>query len=194
MDKINKAVNILNKGGIVIFPTDTAFGIGCRMDLEKSVEKLFKIRRRPFYQATSVLIDSIEMAENYLVSPLSNIVRQMMEKYWPGGLTVITRCQKEKVTPLVRGNGENLGVRMPDHRTVLKLIKGAGVPILGPSANFHGNLTPFHFNDIDSELIKLADMVLEGECKNNIASTVIDCSVNPYRIIRQGAVILTYEK
>ncbi len=190
MDKINQAINILNEGGIVIFPTDTAFGIGCRMDLGKSVRKLFKIRRRPRFQATPVLVDSIEMAEKYLVSPLSNIVRQMMEKHWPGGLTVIAKCQKEKVTPLVRGNGENLGVRIPDNMTTQELIKGVGVPILGPSANFHGNPTPFHIKDIDPHLIKLVDLVLDGECKNNLASTVVDFSVSPYRIIREGAVKL----
>ena len=160
------------------------------MDLVKSVKKLFKIRRRPLFQATPVLVDYIEMAKKYLDFPLSDIVRQMMEKHWPGGLTIIGRCQKNKVTPLVRGNGDNLGVRMPDHEIALQLIKGVVVPLLGPSANFHGNATPFYFKDVDQKLVKFVDLILEGECKNNLTSTVVDCSVNPYRIIREGAVKL----
>lgn len=190
MDKITQAINVLNEGGIVIFPTDTAFGIGCRMDREKSVKKLFSLRRRPLFQATPVLVDSIDMAKNYLVSPLSNIVRQMMENYWPGGLTIVERSQKDKVTPLVRGNGENLGVRMPDHKTPLTLIGGIGVPLLGPSANFHGKPTPYLLKEIDPELIKLTDMLLEGECGNNTVSTVVDCTVHPFRVVRSGAVKL----
>lgn len=194
MDKIIQAIKVLKEGGIIIFPTDTAFGIGCRMDKASSVKRLFKIRKRPFFQATPVLVDSIEMAEKYLVSPLSNVVRQMMEKYWPGGLTIIEQCQKEKVTPLVRGNGETLGVRMPDNKITLMLIKGIGLPILGPSANFHGLATPYQYSDLDKDLMKCVDIILDGECKNQSASTVVDCFVSPYKVLRQGAVKLDYEK
>lgn len=77
---------------------------------------------------------------------------------------------------------------MPDHEIPLSLIQGINVPILGPSANFHGSPTPYKFLDLDLALIKLADYVLEGECKTGLASTVVDCSQNPWKIIRQGAV------
>lgn len=89
---------------------------------------------------------------------------------------------------LVRGGSGNLGVRMPNHQIALSLIQGAGVPILGPSANFHGSATPFKFQDLDKELISLVDFVVEGECGTNQASTVIDCSVKPWKILRQGAI------
>ena len=69
MENIKKAISVLNNGGIVIFPTDTAYGIGCRIDDENAVKKLFALRRRPETQATPVLVDSIEMAEKYLVTP-----------------------------------------------------------------------------------------------------------------------------
>ncbi len=188
MDKIKEAVKILNQGGIIIFPTDTAFGIGCRMDNATSVKKLFQIRRRPHTQAVPVLVDSIKMAKSFLLSPLPDNVRQLMESYWPGALTVIYPCKKQLVDPLVRGGSDNLGVRMPNHRTTLKLINEAGIPLLGPSANFHGAKTPYRFQDLDLQLIKLVDYVVPGNCKHHKASTVIDCSVNLFVIKRQGDV------
>ena len=186
--EIKKAISILKKGGIVIFPTDTAFGIGCRIDNKTVIKKLFALRKRPISQATPVLVNSKEMAKKYLRSPIPNNVRHLMEKYWPGGLTIIYPCNKKIVPDYVRGGGENLGVRMPNHKIALELINGAGVPILGPSANYHGDKTPYRYEDLNYKLIKSVDYVLKGECKENIASTVVNCSVKPWKIIRQGAV------
>jgi L-threonylcarbamoyladenylate synthase len=73
---------------------------------------------------------------------------------------------------------------------LISIIKKLGVGILGPSANFHGEPTPYFLNDLDSELVKLVDYVVEGECRLREVSTVIDCSVNPWKIIREGAVKL----
>ena len=115
----------------------------------------------------------------------------MIAKYWPGALTIVIPCIKEKVPELVRGKGNNLGVRMPDHEVALEIIKGVGVPLLGPSANFHGEVTPFIFEELDTELIKLVDYVVPGECRSKQASTVIDCSVTPWKILRQGVINLS---
>lgn len=188
MNRLKEAVTILNQGGIIIFPTDTAFGIGCRMDNITAVKKLFKIRRRPLRLAVPVLVNSINMAKSFFLFPLPDNVRQLMDLYWPGALTVIYPCQKQLVHPLVRGGGDNLGVRMPNHRISLKLISEAGVPVLGPSANFHGAKTPYRLQDLDPQLMKLVDYVVPGRCKSQKASTVIDCSVSPFVIKRQGDV------
>ncbi len=182
-----KATRIIKNGGIVIFPTDTAFGIGCRMDDEKAVEKLFAIRRRPKTQAVPVLVSSIEMAQKYL-KPKESDVRGLMEKYWPGALTIVLPCNTDLVPSLVRAGSQTLGVRMPKHDIPIYIINSIGVPVLGPSANFHGQPTPYEFESIDPQLIKLADYVVPGKCPLGQASTVIDCSVRPWNIIRQGAV------
>lgn len=191
MNIIFKAVKTLNDGGIVIFPTDTAFGIGCRMDDEKAVERLFSIRRRPLTQATPVLVDSAGMAEKYTLSPFPKIVRHLIHKYWPGALTLILAADPHKVPLLVRGQGLNLGVRQPDHETALAIIRGVGVPILGPSANFHGGDTAYIYEDLDERLTGLVDLVVPGNCKSQQASTVVDCTFVPFNIIRQGSIRLT---
>lgn len=186
---LSQAIEILNSGGIVIFPTDTAFGIGCRMDKKRAVERLFKIRKRPTTQAVPVLVDSIEMAKEYL-KLFPKEVEDLMKKYWPGALTIVYPCQTKKVPSLVRGGGKTLGVRMPNHQTPLQLIKAIKVPILGPSANFHNMPTPYKFEDLDKNLLKLVDLAIPGECKIGLTSTVIDCSQQLWRIIRPGGVQL----
>lgn len=188
-EKIDKAIGIIRQGGIVIFPTDTAFGIGCRIDNEESVKKLFAIRNRPETQAAPVLVSSIEMAKEYL-QEFPKEVEELMNKHWPGALTIVFPCKTEKVPSLVRGGGETLGVRLPNHPIPQELIKGVGVPILGPSANFHGKKTPYRFEELNQELVRKVDLVLEGECMAGNISTVIDGSTQPFKIIRQGAVII----
>lgn len=190
MEDIDNIVNILNQGGIVIFPTDTAYGIGCRIDKPEAVARLFKIRRRPETQATPALVDSIRMAKKYWLQINEEMV-DLMRQYWPGALTIVYNCKKELVPELVRGKGENLGLRMPDQQALLELIGKVGVPILGPSANFHGETTPNRHNDIDQLLIKQVDAVMAGKDEEmGGVSTVVDCTVKPLKVIREGKIIL----
>lgn len=189
-DPASQALQILRGGGIVIYPTDTAFGIGCRIDDHKAVDTLFSLRKRPRKQATPVMTDSIDMALLYFDNP-SQIVRHLMKTYWPGALTIVAPCKKELVYSPIRGGGETIGLRMPNHKTALELIRGVGVPILGTSANFHGRPTPYRYEDLDPEIIKLVDFVVPGECIAENVSTVVDCSLTPYKVLRQGAVALS---
>lgn len=190
--QIQKAIEVLKNGGIVIFPTDTAFGIGCRIDDKKAVERLFNIRKRPQNQAMSALVSSIEMAQKYLEPIPGDVIDKLVRLYWPGALTIVLQSRIDKVPFLVRGGGETLGVRMPNHQDILEIIKGVGVPILGPSANFHGEKTPYVFEDLDPELVKLVDYVVSGECSMQQASTVIDCSQKPWKILREGALKVSF--
>lgn len=188
-EEVREAVEVLNSGGIVIFPTDTAFGIGCRIDNEEAIKRLFKIRRRPHDKAAPVLVSSVQMARQYVLEIPQEVEEKLIKRYWPGALTMILRCIEGKVPSLVRGGGNTIGVRMPDHATILEIIEKVGVPILGPSANFHGEVTPYKFEDIDLELVRLVDCVVDGEANpQKEASTVIDCTVKPWKIVREGAV------
>lgn len=183
------AVEIVKNGGIIIFPTDTAFGIGCRIDNYAAVDRVFKIRQRPVTQAMPVLVSSAKLALTYYLHA-SDIVRHLMKEYWPGALTIVAECKTNLIYSPIRGGGKNIGLRMPNHPAILEIIKRVGVPILGPSANFHGEPTPYSTADLNPELVKLVDYVVVGECTVKQPSTVVDCSVTPYKIIRQGAVQL----
>ncbi len=187
MTDIEEAVRVLNDGGIIIYPTDTAFGIGCRVDRPDTVDRLFEIRRRPRTQATPVLVDGQNMALTYFDSP-SDIVRRLMNAYWPGALTIVSRVKEDALPSPIRGGTATVGLRMPNHPVPLAIIRQVGVPIVGPSANFHGEQTPYDLADLDPQLTKLVDFVVPGICTLKQASTVIDCSVVPPRIIRHGAI------
>lgn len=189
-EDISKAIKILQDGGIVIFPTDTAFGIGCRIDNEKAVERLFEVRRRPSEKATPVLVDTVKMAQDYLEPIPPDVIQKLIEPFWPGALTIILPCLEEKVPKLVRGGGPTLGVRIPKHAITRQIIRNLGIPIIGSSANFAGEMTPFKFDELNPDLVKKVDFVVNGECLDKKPSTVVDCSVKPWRILREGAVNL----
>lgn len=187
--QIEEAIKILKDGGIVIFPTDTAIGIGCRIDNEEAIKRLFKIRKRPENKPLLVLVNSVGMAEKYLLPIPEKVKDELIKPYWPGKLTIILRCKKDKVPFLVRGGTATLGVRFPDNKILSKLINEVGVPIVAPSANFFGAKTPFKFEDVNPELLNLADYVLNEEISSEKnVSTIIDCTITPWKIIRSGAV------
>lgn len=188
MNDLQKAITILKNGGIIIYPTDTVFGLACRIDDVSALKRLFSIKNRSEKQSVPVLVDSVAMAQEYLQPIPQDVKEKLMDVYWPGGLTIVLPCKETLVPELVRGQGKTLGVRMPNHPITQELIHGVGKPITGTSANFHGLQTPATMEELDPELVKLVDFVLPGECYNGTSSTVIDCSVNPWKILREGAV------
>jgi L-threonylcarbamoyladenylate synthase len=187
---IKEAIQVLEQGGIVIYPTDTAFGIGCRMDNEQAVEKLFSIRNRPSRQAVPVLFSSTDMVKEYVTAIPEQVMDTMILRYWPGALTVILPARLKKVPKLVRGGGITIGTRIPAHAVPLALIHGMNVPLIGTSANFHGEPTPYKLADIDPKLHYLVDYLVPGTTSIGKVSTVVDCSVEPWKIVRQGALMV----
>ena len=191
MQQIQQATEVFKSGGVVIFPTDTAYGIGCRMDNVDSVHKVYELRNRPKEKAVLVLVSDIEMAQKY-VEISERVSEQLIKKYWPGGVTIILPCKTKTVSSIVRAEGSTLAVRMPDHTVLRKIIQDVGVPIIAPSANFSGDTTPFRLEDVNSELLSNVDFVLEGECTTPGQSTIIDCSTSDWKIVRQGVVEVGY--
>lgn len=189
MEDLEMAIEILRNGGIAIYPTDTAFGIGCRIDDPEAVKRLFAIKKRSENQATPILVSSVAMAKEYVTDVLPE-VEKLTQKYWPGALTIIFPCKTEKVSRLVRGGSNTVGLRMPNHEIPLTLVREISVPIIGTSANFHGAKTPYIYEDLYPELISKVDIAIPGECIVKQSSTVVDCTVSPWKVLREGAIKL----
>lgn len=185
-----KAIKTFKDGGVVIFPTDTAFGIGGLMTESATVKRVYKIRNRPKDKAVPVLFSSVKMVKKY-VKPFPDDIETLMKEYWPGGLTIILKCKTSKVPSAVRAGGGTIGVRIPNHKALLSIIRKTG-PIIAPSANFAGEATPFFYSDIKKELISKSDFVLKGRVSIKKQSTIIDCTRKPFKIIREGAVKISY--
>lgn len=187
IEVIHQAARVLTEGGLVIYPTDTAMGLGCRIDSRAAIKRLNTIASRPETQPLPVLVKNIAQAKAYL-KPAATDVLDLMKKYWPGGLTIVYWCRPERVLGILRGYGETLGVRMPNHSVPLRLIESLGVPIVGTSANFHGLPTPYSDAALDLDLVKKVDLVVPGSCPLHQASTVVKVTGWPWQILRQGAV------
>lgn len=187
--EINKAVEVFSSGGVVVFPTDTAVGIGCRMDKDEAVSRVYKIKQRDFKNPLLVLVDSIEMAKKYVQIP-EEVEEKLINKHWPGGITIIFNCKEGMVSNLVNSNTNTLAVRLPDHQGILEVIRRVKVPIIATSANISGKKTPYKISEVDEGLKLQADFIMDGECTYKLQSTIVDTTVNPWNVIREGAVEL----
>lgn len=182
MNKHEKSPSqVFNNGGVVVFPTDTVYGIGCKFDNQLGINRIYKIKGTPKIQNFPVLVSNISQVEK--IANINNVARQLMEKHWPGGLTIILSLCHPESSPT------KIGFRMPAFDSLRKIIDDVG-PIIGTSANFHGKKAPPTFAELDPKLVGLVDYVQKGECKKGIESTVVDTTVDPPKILRQGAVHL----
>lgn len=186
-DDLEQAASILKKGGVVIFPTDTCYGIGCRMDDEKAIERVYQIKERPADQPTLVVVSDYGQLEQY-VQDVPRSAKNLMNRYWPGPVTLVLKCKVEKVPKMLRGGKETLGFRLPNYPPLISLIKKVGVPLLAPSANFRGEPPPKSFGEIDKNFAKLADFVLKDDGLLGVESTIVDCTKIPPKILRSGSV------
>lgn len=185
-NNIQETVEAFKKGKVVVFPTDTAYGIGCRMDDPNSVKRIFEIKKRDVGDALLVLVDSIEMAKRYVKFDNRSLI--FVKKYWPGGLTVFLPCDLNNVPSVVRADTNILAVRWPDHKIIEQIIHEVGVPVVATSANISGESTPFSLEQVDKKILDQADFILPGECTYEQESTIIDCTVQPWKVVRKGAV------
>lgn len=187
---IEEAIAHFKRGDVVIFPTDTIYGIGCITGNETSIKRLYSIRKTPLSKPSLILASSIKMAKEY--GQISELTESILTKLWPGPLTTIVKAVKEE-TNLIQGDTDRIAIRVPDFPFILSIIERLGKPIIAPSANFPGKKAPTSFVEIDKRMISLVDysIDLKDLGKNlkitGIESTIIDLSKKPFKLIRQGA-------
>ncbi len=179
-NELKKAAQIIQKGGVIIFPTDTVYGIGCRYDNEIGVARIRRIKGS--LQNFPILVRDIKEAHHF--AKFTNVATDLSSRYWPGPLTLILQSQKAE---------QRVALRIPDSNLVKSLIEKSGFAIIGTSANFHGQKTPTTFAQIDKKLLKKADFSIKGICKYKKESTVVDATIDPPKILRRGASLYGFE-
>ncbi|OGY26373.1 MAG: threonylcarbamoyl-AMP synthase [Candidatus Woykebacteria bacterium RBG_16_44_10] len=188
---IDTAVKHFKSGGVVIFPTDTLYGVGCAINKEYSIKRLYKIRRNPANKPSVILVKDLDQALSYGYFNKKALV--LAKNFWPGPLTIIVQG-KPTVPKTIRGEGGSIAIRVPKQPELLKIIEGLGCPILAPSANFHGRKAPNSFKEIDKKLIALVDYAInlssfeEAALMNQNPSTLVDTTKENVVIKRQGAI------
>lgn len=184
---INSAAAEFKKGKIGVFPTDTVWGVGCILENEKAIRKLYKIKRREKDKPTAVLAADYKQAKR--LGEFNKQAEILAQKYWPGGLTIIVPLKKT-MRSLAAADNKKIGIRVPKHHQLLKIIAQAG-PLVTASANFKGQKTPAKKSEISNLLLKRVDFLFDGlELQGKLASTVVDTATIPFQVLRHGIVAL----
>lgn len=186
-ESIARAVEVLRSGGVVAFATDTVYGVGAHAFLPGAVERLYVAKRRPRDKAIPLLLSGIDD----LIQVAAHIPEEglaLAERFWPGALTLVLGKTKQ-VPPEVTAGGATVAVRVPDHWLPQRLIDALGVPLAATSANLSGQPAPATAEGVLAQLDGRIDLVLDGgTCPEGVASTVLDLTVSPPRILRQGGI------
>lgn len=189
---LEKIVEVLRKGGIIIYPTDTIYGIGCDIHNHKAVENIARIKGIKADKANfSIICYDLSQISDY-TRPLSNAVFKLMKKNLPGPFTFILNANN-KVPSIFQSNKKTVGIRIPDNRIILEIVREFGSPILTTSVHDVDEIVEY---TTDPELIhetynEKVDLVVDGGFGQNIASTIVDCTGDEFVIIRQGIEELT---
>ena len=181
-DGVKKASQIINEGGIAVFPTDTVYGIGCNPYNRNAVKKIYRIKSRDTSKSLPVLVYSEEVAEQ--IVHFDKLTRKIVDKFWPGPLTVILKVIDDKLKESLNLNNK-IAIRVPNHKCTLELLKKCNF-IVGTSANISGDAS---FTNPDECFKKIHDydiFVDGGTITSKGESTIIEIENDKIKIIRDG--------
>ena len=185
-ENLNLAAEMIKKGEIVAFPTETVYGLGADGLNVEACRKIFIAKGRPSDKPLSLHVASLEMAEK--IARITAQAEKLFKMFCPGALTII--LSKNKIVPdYVTGGKSSVGIRFPANDVALSLIKFSGVPIAAPSANLSGKTPPKTAQEVFSDLSGKIPLILDGgQCKFGISSTIIDLTRSEPKILRHGAI------
>lgn len=185
---INEIANALKEGKLVIFPTDTVYGIGTNAYDGEACEKIYEVKGRPKYKPLLILISEISMLEK-IVNYISPAEQKLIDTFWPGPLT-ITFNKRDGILPdVILAGYTHIGIRLIKEGLIHNLIQTAGVPIVAPSANLSGNSTGTKMENIIKEFHSKVDYILDyGDIENDTVSTIVQVEDEKVVVIREGKI------
>lgn len=187
MRKVSRIVDILRDGGIIIYPTDTVYGMGCDIHNQRAIERIARIKGiKPKHHNFSFICYDLSNISEY-TRALSTPVFKIMKKALPGPYTFILEANNN-VPKILNSNKKTVGIRVPDHAIPRLLVKELGSPILTTSIRDDDDVIEY---STDPELIfekfrDLVDIVIDGGYGNNVASTILDCTGDDIEVVREG--------
>lgn len=186
---IRQAAQVLRAGGLVGFPTETFYGLGAAGLDAAAVRRVFSVKGRPSSMPLLLLVDSRAMVAA-IAPTIPPQVAALMERHWPGPLTLVLRASAVVPTEVTAGTG-TVGVRVSAHPVARALVRALGEPITAPSANPTGGAPPVTADDVLAHLDGRIELLLDaGPTPGGAPSTVLDVTVEPPRVLRQGAVLV----
>ncbi len=186
LSKLQIASDFIRQGKLVVFPTDTSYGLGANVTDARAVTKIFQVKQRPLHKPIHVVVSSLQMAEDYAY--VSESALNLANHFLPGPLTLILR-KKETISDLLSGGKETIGIRMPDNLIALALVERAGIPITATSANVTGRPDPYSIQDAFDQLGNKVDLYLDiGILAKRLPSTILDLTLDIPKILREGPI------
>ena len=184
---IKEAVEVLRRGGLVAFPTDTLYGLGADIFNAEAVARVLEVKRRPQDMPIPIFIAKMEEV-NEVARELPGAAWQLAERFWPGALTLVLLAASGVPDAVTAGTG-TVGIRIPRCHLVLEILASLGRPITGTSANRSGGPNPKEVQQVLAQIGKEIDLLLDGgRVPGGAPSTVLDCTQIPFRLIREGVV------
>lgn len=181
---LKESVEVLNRGGVVVYPTETVYGLGVDATNKKAVEKILEIKERDEGKPVSIAVASVDEAKKYC--EWNEVAERLAERFLPGPLTIILKRKNSLVKEL--NLDDKVRIRIPEHPFVLKLLKEFSKPITATSANLSGGDNPTNVRIVVEQIGDKVDLVLDGgECKQKMPSTVIDLTEG-LKIYRVGVI------
>lgn len=186
-EKLEEIASLINNNKVIVFPTETVYGIGTNGLDRNAIEKLYKIKERRFSKPITLLVSSYEMICSVanIISPLE---KKIISNFFPGPITLI--LNKKKIVPnILTANTDMVGVRMPDNELILKLIEYCKVPIATSSANISGFPPSINVEDIYNCFKDKVDLYIDGgKSRIGVPSTVVKVENNDIKILREGII------
>lgn len=184
-DVIQIALEILDAGGLVAFPTDTVYGLACNPFNETAIEKIYDAKTRDAAKAIAVLVGETNQLDQ-LTPGFTLSAQKLAHRFWPGALTLVV--PKAAHLPANLSAYPTLGVRMPDHTFALSLLRASG-PLATTSANLSGGVNTRTAQEVAQQLSGRVHLIIDGgSCPGGVPSTVVDCTVQPPSVLRAGAI------
>jgi len=186
-EAVNLAATVLREGGIVVFPTETVYGIGASATSCFGPQEIIDIKVRPKSKPLPWLVENRDALDTYGVD-VPDYARRLADGLWPGALTIVVNAA-EAVAPEFRDSRGTVALRCPDNELVQELLRASGKPIITTSANTSGQPSAASFDELEERIIAAADLILDGgETRHGTASTVVDCSGELPVVTREGAI------
>jgi L-threonylcarbamoyladenylate synthase len=185
--QVEKGIEIIRKGGVIAFPTDTVYGLGAGVYIESAIQRIFEVKRRPPEMALPILLaDASQIHE--VAKELPPYAWRLIKEFLPGGLTLVV-FRTSIVKDIITNGGDTVAIRIPDHPVPRALIKGSGMPIIGTSANVSGKPPILTAQDVRNEIGESVDLIIDGiPAPSGKESTVVDVTGEVPVILRIGAI------
>jgi len=188
---INMIVDLLKNGGVIIFPTDTVYGLGCSIEQPKAVDRIARIKGIKKEKANfSAIFNTLSMISEY-TRPIDNHVYRMIRRNLPGPFTFILNANNN-IPRIFQSKKKTIGIRIPENPIVMAIVEALGQPLLTTSIRDQDTIVEYTTDPqiIDDNFGKMVDLVIDGGLGGNEPSTVIDCTSDAIEITRQGKGLL----